>query len=95
MPYTLSSAAQGDLERIWDHTVRHWGEAQAETCTRRIQAACEALSNDRLVGRSADDIRARNRKATVGSHMLYYRMQPDVVEIVRIPHRSTDTERHL
>ena len=93
--YTLSPAAQADLESIWDYTVAHWGEAQAEVYTRGIQAACEALSNGTLVSRSADNIRAAYRKAAVGSHVLYFRMQSDMVEIVRILHQSMDVERHL
>ena len=92
---TLSPAAQADLESIWDYTVRHWGEAQAERYTRGIQAACEALGNGTLVSRSADDIRAGYRKATVGSHVMFFRVQGDVVEIIRILHQSMDVERHL
>ena len=93
--YTLSPAAQADLESIWDYTVRHWGDAQAERYTRGIQAACEALSNGTLVSRSADDIRAGYRKAAVGSHVMFFRVQGDVVEIIRILHQSMDVERHL
>ena len=93
--YTLSPAAQSDLESIWDYTVSHWGVAQAEDYTRKIQAACEALSEGRMVSRSAEDIRAGYRKAAVGSHMMFFRMQSGVMEIVRILHQSMDVERHL
>ena len=93
--YTLSSAAQADLEGIWDYTVRRWGEAQAEDYTRNIQAACEALGNGVLVSRSAEEVRAGYRKVTVGSHVMFFRMQSDVVEIIRILHQSMDVERHL
>lgn len=93
--YTLSPAAQADLESIWDYTVRHWGKAQAERYTRGIQAACEALGNGTLVSRSADDIRAGYRKAAVGSHVMFFRVQGDMVEIIRILHQSMDVERHL
>ena len=93
--YTLSPAAQADLESIWDYTAAHWGETQAEVYTRGIQAACEALGNGTLVSRSADDIRAGYRKAAVGSHVMFFRMQADRVEIIRILHQSMDVERHL
>ena len=73
--YTLSPAAQADLENIWDYTARHWGEAQAEIYTRGIKAACEALSNGTLISRSADDIRAGRRKVALGSHVMFFRMQ--------------------
>ena len=93
--YTLSPAAQTDLESIWDYTVRHWGEAQAEVYVRGIQAACEALSNGTLVSRSADDIRAGYCKAAVGSHVMFFRMHAGVVEIIRILHQGMDVDRHL
>lgn len=93
--YRLSPAARSDLESIWDYTVRHWGEAQAEIYTRGIQAACEALSNGTLVSRSADDIRAGYRKAAAGSHVIFFRLRSDVIEIIRILHQSMDVRRHL
>lgn len=93
--YALSPAAQGDLESIWDYSLRHWGEAQAETYTRSIQAACEALAKGTLVSRSAEATRAGYRKVAVGSHVMFFRMQEDVVEIMRILHQSMDVDRHL
>jgi len=46
-------------------------------------------------GRSAEDIRAGYRKAAVGSHVMFYRVRADVVEIVRILHRNMDVARHI
>ena len=93
--YALSPAAQADLDSIWDYTAGHWGELQAEVYVRRIQAACEALSDGALVSQSAENIRAGYRRAAVGSHVLFFRYQAGVVEIIRILHRSMDVERHL
>lgn len=95
MGYVLSPAAQADLETIWDYTVKHWGEAQAERYTRDIQAACEALSNGTLISRSADEIRKGYHKVAVGSHVIFYRQRSDAVEIVRILHQSMDVGRHI
>lgn len=93
--YTLSPAAQADLENIWDYTVERWGEAQAEDYTRNIQAACEALSEGTMISRSAEEVRAGYRKVAVGSHVMFFRMGSGVVEIIRILHQSMDVERHL
>ena len=93
--YALSPAAQSDLDSIWDYSLRHWGEAQAETYTRSIRAACEALAKGTLVSRSAEEIRAGYRKAAVGSHVMFFRIRDDVVEIMRILHQSMDVDRHL
>ncbi len=93
--YALSPAAQADLESIWDYTVTHWGETKAEEYTRNIQAACEALSRGKLVSRSAGDIREGYRKVSVGSHVMFFRIQSGAVEIMRILHQSMDVGRHL
>ena len=93
--YALSPAARADLEEIWNYTVRHWGVAQAERYTRDIQAACEALSDGILVGRSAEDIRAGYRKVAVGSHVVYFRERADTLEVIRILHQRMDVERHI
>ena len=91
----LSPAARADIEEIWDYTVRHWSKAQAERYTRDSRDACEALGDGTLPGRSAEYIRAGYRKAAVGSHALFYRVRADVVEVVRILHRSMDVGRHI
>ena len=93
--YALTPAARADIEEIWDYTVRHWGEAQAERYTRNIRDACEALGDGTLFGRSAEDIRPGYRKAVTGSHVMFYRVRADTVEIVRILHRSMDVDRHI
>ena len=93
--YALSPAAEADVEEIWDYTVRNWGEAQAERYTRDIRDACEALGDGTLSGRSAENIRAGYRKAVVGSHVVFYRVRDDVVEVIRILHQSMDVGRRI
>ena len=48
-----------------------------------------------MVSRSAENIRQGYRKVAVGSHVLFFRMQSGVVEIIRILHQSMDVGRHL
>ena len=93
--YALSPAAQADLESIWEYSLRHWGEAQAETYIRSIQTACEALAKGTIVSRAVEEIRTGYRKVAVGSHVMFFRIQQDTVEIMRILHQSMDIERHL
>ena len=93
--YALSPAAGADLEDIWEYTAGRWGEAQAERYTRDIQAACRALGDATETGRSAEDIRAGYRKLAVGSHMIYFRVRSDGVDIVRILHGRMDIARRI
>ena len=46
-----------------------------------------------LVG--CDDVRTGYRKYPAGSHLLFYRLTPDGIDIVRILLQRMDFERHL
>jgi toxin ParE1/3/4 len=93
--YTLSPRTQADIEEIWDYTEARWSRDQAEVYIRQIKAAVETLAADPRRGRTCDDVRAGYRKYPVGSHVLFYRMTPNGIDIVRILHGRMDFERHF
>ncbi len=93
--FTLSPRAQADLEEIWDYTEARWSRDQAEIYVRQIKTAIENLAADPSRGRACDDVRAGYRKYPVGSHVLFYRVRPDGVDIVRVLHGRMDFERWL
>jgi toxin ParE1/3/4 len=47
------------------------------------------------LGRDCGDIREGYRKYPVGSHMLFYRLITDGIDVVRILHRQMDFDRYL
>lgn len=93
--FVLSPLARADLGQIWDYTEQRWGANQAETYLRRLQAAIELVAADPDQGRRCDEIRPGYRKHPAGSHILFYRLLPDGIDILRILHRRMDFERHL
>ena len=93
--YLLSPRAAADVEEIWDYTKRRWDADQAERYNRVLQQGIEQIVGDPRKGRSCDQIRPGYRKYSVGSHMIFYRVVDDNVEIVRILHQQMDFERHL
>ena len=96
MPYVLSPRAQADLASVWDYSAERWGEGQAETYVRSIQAAIQTVSADPRRARPCDEIRAGYRRFVVGSHILFYRVvDGGVVDVVRILHQRMDVSRHL
>ena len=48
-----------------------------------------------MVGLATEDIRPGYRKVGVGSHVMYFRMWADTLEIVRILHWRMDVARHI
>jgi toxin ParE1/3/4 len=93
--YVLSPLAKADIEDIWNYTASHWNITQAEKYLRQIQAAIETLAADPLVARSCEKIRTGYRKHPVGSHVLFVRLTPTGIDVVRILHSRMDFERHL
>ncbi|HEX4180597.1 MAG TPA: type II toxin-antitoxin system RelE/ParE family toxin [Caulobacteraceae bacterium] len=93
--YRLSRVAQADLDSIWDYSATHWGDDQAERYVRDIQRAIEAVASNPCLGRACDEIRTGYFKRVVGSHVLFYRLAGEQVEIIRILHQRMDFDRHL
>lgn len=93
--FIISPRARADVEAIWNYTAEHWGLAQAETYIRQIQAAVEILASNPTRGRPCDDIRAGYRKYPAGSHILFYRLKADGIDVARILHGRMDFDRHL
>ncbi|MFO1103910.1 MAG: type II toxin-antitoxin system RelE/ParE family toxin [Methylocystis sp.] len=93
--YALTPRAQTDLEDIWNYTVAHWGDDQAEKYLRQIVAAMAYVAADPERGRACDEIRAGYRKCAVGVHVVFYRNAQKGVEIIRILHQRMDFQRHL
>jgi len=91
----FSPLAKCDIEEIWDYTVAQWNIRQAEIYVREIQAAIERIAAEPGIARSCDHVRAGYRKYPAGSHVIYFRMTPDGIEVVRILHSHMDFERLL
>lgn len=93
--YVLSPAAQADLEDIWDFGEAQWGADRAELYLRALQHGAETVAADPRRGRSCDDIRPGYFRFSVGSHILFYRLGGEGVDVVRILHQRMDFDRHL
>jgi toxin ParE1/3/4 len=95
MRLVFSPRAQVDLDEIWTYTAERWDAEQAERYLRQVQQAAAAITQAPESGRRCDDIRPGYLKRPVGSHVIFYRVGADVVDIVRILHQRMDFNRHL
>jgi toxin ParE1/3/4 len=93
--FVLKPRAQADLDEIWNYTAERWGLDQAETYARRLWKSIQALADTPSLGRECDEVRAGYRQYPSGSHVLFYRLMKDRVEVVRILHERMDYERHI
>ncbi|QQB14038.1 type II toxin-antitoxin system RelE/ParE family toxin [Brevibacterium casei] len=93
--YRLSAAAQRDLSEIWDYTERRWDSNQAENYMQQIRSAVEHIAADPGRGRAVNEIREGYRRFATGSHVLFYRVRPKGVDVIRVLHQRMDPTRHL
>jgi toxin ParE1/3/4 len=93
--FVLSPRARADLEEIWDYTEDRWGLDQTETYTRALWQRIEAVARHPAMEQDASDIRAGYYKISCGSHVLFYRLIAEGIDIVRILHERMDFERHI
>ncbi|QFS89854.1 Toxin ParE1 [Mycobacterium sp. THAF192] len=93
--YLLSPAAQADLEQIWAFSVDRWGRDQAEKYLREIQRGIDRVADNPMIGRVCDEVRSGYRRHPDGSHVLFYRVEGNMIDVVRILHKRMEMDLHL
>jgi toxin ParE1/3/4 len=93
--YRLTPAAERDLEDIWTYTAKRWSIDQAEKYIGGLIDTIEVLGADPLRSREADDVRPGYRRQNAGSHVIFFKLKPGHIEIVRILHQRMDFDEHF
>lgn len=91
----LSDRARADLDGIWEYTVRRWDVDQAEAYLRAVNQAMMLLRENPRLGRDASDVKPGYFKFPASSHVIYYKLLPGTLDVIRILHKSMDAEQHL
>ncbi len=92
--YRLSHDAETDLIRIHQRGVREFGEARADQYFQEFFQGFEELGRNPLLYPAVDNIRAGYRRSVCGVDSIYYRINGQIVEIMRILGRQ-DVEESL
>jgi toxin ParE1/3/4 len=91
----LSPAARADFTDILLYTWQQWGEEQRDRYQATLEQAIAALADFPAAGVRLPRLCAGCRARRIGSHVLYYRIMDDTIEVVRILHERSDPTRHL
>ena len=94
-PYHLSKKAIADLDGIWLYSAQTWTTEQADRYYELIFDEIKAICRNIHSGKSMDHIRTGYHASKVKSHLIFYRVTGDVVEIIRILHERMDIEQRL
>jgi len=95
LPYIISKKAIADLDGIWSHTVKNWSVDQANRYYDLIFEEINYICTQPLSGKSIDDVRKGYRVSKVKSHLIFYKVVNEVVQVIRILHQRMDFENRL
>jgi toxin ParE1/3/4 len=82
--YRLTERDRADLINIYDFTESKFGAYQAEAYYAGL------LADFPLIGQTVDELAAEYRRFRFPSHLIFYTIQPDHVEIRTVVHSAQD-----
>jgi toxin ParE1/3/4 len=95
LPYVISKKAIADLEEIWLYTADKWSIVQADRYYNLIFDEIAFICKSPETGKQMDDIRKNYRAAKVKSHLIFFKVENEIVQIVRILHERMDIKSRL
>ena len=87
----FSDQAEADLDEIWGYAAEYNAKT-ADQKIARIVTTCFTLIDTPELGRRREEFRAKLRSFPVGNHLIFYRVVPERVDILRILHGARDLE---
>lgn len=90
-----SPLAKDDLKGIWHYSFNKWGEDKAAEYLRQLNVRMQGLGKNPEIGRSREYIRQGYRSIQVNRHIVFYRLQGQEIDIIRVLHERMNAEKHL
>jgi len=91
----IAPAAKTDLKDIYQYGLRQWGQTQSTSYLENIKEHFWTLTEQPLIGIDRPELLHGARSLSIESHILFYRVTTDTVEIIRVLHGRQDPQRHL
>jgi toxin ParE1/3/4 len=79
-----SPDARADLSEIWNYYAKVAGRRPADKIVQEIGEVCRLLEDHPFAGRTRDEVRPGLRSIAVRPHVVFYRVNRDVAEVVRV-----------
>jgi toxin ParE1/3/4 len=83
------------MRDIWRYTRKTWSQAQADLYVRKLNAAIAELRERPERGRPCDEISPGLHRRSCERHVVFYRVAPRELMVVRVLHQSQDHAAHL
>jgi len=91
----LSDLAIEDLVKIEDYTAKIWGEAQAKVYVNKLKERIYWLAGHAMAGKKRDEPGKDLYSFPEERHIIFYRLNGDMLEVARVLHQSMDIEHQF
>ena len=88
--FRVTKRAKEDLVGIGRYTERVWGKKQRDKYLGEMDACFNWLAQDAKLGRHRPEIHDGYFSFPQGSHVVFYMIGEDFIDIIGIPHKSMD-----
>ena len=95
MFFVITKKAVSDLEEIWLYTVEKWPVEQADRYYSLIFDEINFICSNVESGKPMGHVRKGYRASKVKSHLIFYQVKNNIVEIIRILHERMDIDNRL
>ncbi len=95
MKYQLTEEASRDVEGILEYSVKNFGVVQTEHYFAALKECIELIADNPQIGHSAEDILHGYLRFPHESHVIFYKIFPSSILVVRILHECMDPNRHM
>ena len=93
--YRLSATAIKDLDGIWEYTFLNWSKDQADRYHNLLMNEIEYVAENKIGGKSMNHVKEGYLVTYVKSHMIFFKRNEGIVEIIRILHQKMDVESNI
>ena len=91
----ISPAAHSDLSNIYRFGLQKWGEGQSSRYLEKVKEQFRTLTRLPYIGTERLELLPGVRSFPVESHVIFYRLSPTHIEIIRLLHGRQDPAIHL
>ncbi len=88
--FRITPRAQEDLKSIGRYTLRKWGKKQRDLYLHDLDKRFQWLADQPQIGKERPDIKDGYYCFSQGSHLIFYIIHQDNIDIIGIPHKSMD-----
>jgi toxin ParE1/3/4 len=93
--YRLTPRAYEDLKSIARYTRQQWGDAKRERYLNDLNERFAWLAEHPRAGKHRPDICEGYYCFPQGSHLVFYLIHPDGIDIIGVPHKQMDVLQYF